>query len=115
MSSYGDHRDLHSFPTRRSSDLRETGGLGKHAQHSEPLNHPNRPSTGKAGLTVAQILDEDRGNGEQGCLDLQPRAFLALRATLTAPATVPSTSPSRTPKARLNGLLGRLGLRTGDA
>src|SRR5437870_9932759 len=23
---YGDHRDLHSFPTRRSSDLRKTGG-----------------------------------------------------------------------------------------
>src|SRR5688572_31218145 len=23
FASYGDHRDLHSFPTRRSSDLRE--------------------------------------------------------------------------------------------
>src|SRR5436305_15268954 len=27
--SYGDHRDLHSFPTRRSSDLTmQLGGLG---------------------------------------------------------------------------------------
>src|SRR5690554_7920364 len=25
FSWYGDHRDLHSFPTRRSSDLRERG------------------------------------------------------------------------------------------
>jgi hypothetical protein len=41
---------------------RETGGLGEHAEHSEPLNHPSRLSTGKTGLTVAQILDEDQGN-----------------------------------------------------
>src|SRR5438309_9264092 len=28
FSSYGDHRDLHSFPTRRSSDLRSDSRAG---------------------------------------------------------------------------------------
>src|SRR5690349_23958594 len=27
FSCYGDHRDLHSFPTRRSSDLRKAGSV----------------------------------------------------------------------------------------
>src|SRR5689334_24561091 len=28
----GDHRDLHSFPTRRSSDLRQSAGQRRHEQ-----------------------------------------------------------------------------------
>src|SRR5438477_6160522 len=28
FQGYGDHRDLHSFPTRRSSDLRPRGAAG---------------------------------------------------------------------------------------
>src|SRR5690606_39834836 len=34
-SRYGDHRDLHSFPTRRSSDLSQ--GLASVLNTSEPL------------------------------------------------------------------------------
>src|SRR5438067_8948921 len=32
---YGDHRDLHSFPTRRSSDLRPKGVLNPHATRGD--------------------------------------------------------------------------------
>src|SRR5438445_2003510 len=36
-----DHRDLHSFPTRRSSDLQAMARFQREAQASSSLNHPN--------------------------------------------------------------------------
>src|SRR5690606_41332473 len=33
---YGDHRDLHSFPTRRSSDLAPTTNRGRSARRTPP-------------------------------------------------------------------------------
>src|SRR5438874_7490215 len=42
--SYGDHRALHSFPTRRSSDLHAPGG----AQLGEKPPHHPRPKNGGA-------------------------------------------------------------------
>src|SRR5436190_6418551 len=49
---YADSRDLHSFPTRRSSDLRETGTLPEAGMQS-------RPDQG-ALLTILARLVRDR-------------------------------------------------------
>lgn len=45
----------------------------------------------------------------------QTDLFLAWRATRAAPAADPSTRPNSAPRARLRGLLGRLGWREGNA
>src|SRR5690606_41575292 len=39
----GDHRDLHSFPTRRSSDLRRAGSSGRSASSSPASRRPSTP------------------------------------------------------------------------
>src|SRR6266536_5040296 len=41
---YGDHRDLHSFPTRRSSDLRRPGRRRQHPLCAAPFRGHRRRS-----------------------------------------------------------------------
>src|SRR2546430_5482988 len=46
--SYGDHRDLHSFATRRSSDLaasERVSGLRRRRSHQNPMAAPGRTPT----------------------------------------------------------------------
>src|SRR5689334_23395408 len=42
---YGDHRDLHSFPTRRSSDLRSAGRPARAHRHRPPRRGGPHPAT----------------------------------------------------------------------
>src|SRR5690606_41690073 len=46
----GDRRDLHSFPTRRSSDLRELGAVVPRAGHRRVLAGGPRPRARAAAL-----------------------------------------------------------------
>src|SRR5687768_17707542 len=47
----GDHRDLHSFPTRRSSDLAKQVGLVPVPPGREPPHSGGAPSIGRAVVT----------------------------------------------------------------
>src|SRR5438034_7477890 len=62
---FGDHRDLHSFPTRRSSDLRDAQveGGGVHAR-------------------VAQSDRDGRGDEEEGGRDVEGAGDRTMKATL---------------------------------
>src|SRR5437016_9683891 len=59
---YGAHRDLHSFPTRRSSDL-----LDRRERDAEGARLDLVPSRADAELAApaAQVIDGDRGLREQ--------------------------------------------------
>src|SRR5438552_14565129 len=46
FQSYADHRDLHSFPTRRSSDLRTNVVLTEHLEH-RGSGHPRDHARGR--------------------------------------------------------------------
>src|SRR5690349_23695486 len=67
---YGDHRDLHSFPTRRSSDLR----LGDDAEvTAAPVGHHE-------GFDVDALVPVDRS--EEHTSELQSRRDLVCRLLL---------------------------------
>src|SRR5205823_12169579 len=70
----GDHRDLHSFPTRRSSDLRDPGA--KPGLHRAPgLGH----------LLVDQVerqVAEPGSRSEEHTSELQSLAYLVCRLLL---------------------------------
>src|SRR5947209_11778519 len=67
---YGHHRDLHSFPTRRSSDLRRTAGW-KPALHrsitARPFSAPSAPAWRRS---------------EEHTSELQSRQYLVCRLLL---------------------------------
>src|SRR5690349_24140183 len=58
FSCYGDHRDLHSFPTRRSSDLCDKGRYGYEWVHSD--DRVRAPMVRKNGELVEVSWPEDR-------------------------------------------------------
>src|SRR5699024_5624641 len=66
VRSYGAHRDLHSFPTRRSSDLGQPEHLGE-AVHRVRGEHPGAGAAGGAGvlLDVGELGVGDRVVGAQ--------------------------------------------------
>src|SRR5690348_2963678 len=94
FKSYGDHRDLHSFPTRRSSDLQNknprgwaefAAALGGHSalgsaltmrgvQAARPSLYDLRDELGRAGTPVLLLV----GDEDEGCLD----AALMLKRTM---------------------------------
>src|SRR6266513_4139448 len=65
---YGDHRDLHSFPTRRSSDL-ETLARAIHHAHTQGIVHRD--------LKPANVL-----RSEEHTSELQSRFDLVCRLLL---------------------------------
>src|SRR5439155_20331826 len=82
---YGDHRDLHSFPTRRSSDLGEAG-LKEEAsfivdqQAEELLSGFNR--IGMILRIAEQIERHDDIRSEEHTSELQSRGHLVCRLLL---------------------------------
>src|SRR5690606_41853634 len=67
FSLYGDHRDLHSFPTRRSSDLREQGEL--------------LAAKDRSGRVVRRVEQQD-ARSEEHTSELQSRENLVCRLLL---------------------------------
>src|SRR5947209_4042149 len=104
----GDHLDLHSFPTRRSSDLTRIGSLpgrGRigartpvalttresllRARQSRFLPRP-KTARERADILITHLLqalrDESRSRSEEHTSELQSRQYLVCRLLL-APAT----------------------------
>src|SRR5947209_16536913 len=76
---YGDHRDLHSFPTRRSSDLsgrpgldRETTGQGR--RRTQGRQYRSRDPTARQ--------RDARDRSEEHTSELQSRQYLVCRLLL---------------------------------
>src|SRR5205814_6893647 len=86
FSSYGDHRDLHSFPTRRSSDLKTNRScrLAKLAIHSSSSRVKTLPE-GLAGefSTIARVRSVTvRSRSEEHTSELQSLRHLVCRLLL---------------------------------
>src|SRR5262249_60800197 len=97
--SYGDHRDLHSFPTRRSSDLNgdgplvlETVGRLPPVMLREFLHPPREDERGKQGILVAVVNGQRRS--EEHTSELQSLTNLVCRLLLEKKKTRHSTKRS---------------------
>src|SRR5436309_8772254 len=80
VSCYGDHRDLHSFPTRRSSDLR----LSLH-RSQEPVWPPCRRARQAPAGRHARLGHPEgawRARSEEHTSELQSRENLVCRLLL---------------------------------
>src|SRR5437870_13786084 len=75
FSSYRAHRDLHSFPTRRSSDL-----IADRAARESFGKLWGAPLPEKPGLDARQMLDAARS--EEHTSELQSRGHLVCRLLL---------------------------------
>src|SRR5260221_5293181 len=76
FNGYGDHRDLHSFPTRRSSDLAEGEREGEAAESRAPGDHrdrrgPRRRGSGRA--SIAMITRRSTFGGDRKSTRLNSR------------------------------------------
>src|SRR5690606_42027660 len=78
LSGYRPHRDLHSFPTRRSSDLLRRGRVGRQARHGHALARQGNDA-----------IEVDLGDGnaaeqrsEEHTSELQSRENLVCRLLL---------------------------------
>src|SRR5438034_5403222 len=85
IKSYGYHLDLHSFPTRRSSDLREYAGLlctgdTNFARDSMDVYAPATTPHMSAKGMFALLLDDDRS--EEHTSELQSHSDLVCRLLL---------------------------------
>src|SRR5437879_8085172 len=98
FSSYGDHRDLHSFPTRRSSDLRSlflvSGTNGKTTTTAllaaalgtaGPIVHNTTGANLKTGLVSALAKDLE---SPVAVLEVDEAALVPVLAETTATAVV---------------------------
>src|SRR5436309_13469097 len=88
LKSYVDHRDLHSFPTRRSSDLR----ISRHADDAMPLTE----QVERLGRLLGQAHDPPR---------IRPVHAIPADASVRSANTNPSRSmmtPVSTGIGRLN-------------
>src|SRR5687768_18375777 len=79
--SYGDHRDLHSFPTRRSSDLRPTARVTRRAGETiapagPAAAWPASPASSR------QSRRETACRSEEHTSELQSRLHLVCRLLL---------------------------------
>src|SRR5205823_10444698 len=89
--SYRDHRFLHSFPTRRSSDLEETEPRAPRVAHHdreqgqrEQLDRCSQPHLDRR-LELAAPLQRDEGQdhrSEEHTSELQSLAYLVCRLLL---------------------------------
>src|SRR5687768_18209249 len=82
ISSHGDHRPLHSFPTRRSSDLlalQPDANLRLYNPHELPLDAT--VTCGGAPRTL-QVAPHDAIRSEEHTSELQSRLHLVCRLLL---------------------------------
>src|SRR5207249_9019766 len=58
--AYADHRDLHSFPTRRSSDLTSSKGAAIRAPKTAAIRSRNAGAGGNTRAVLPSLLREKR-------------------------------------------------------
>src|SRR5437764_11690754 len=97
MSGSGDRRDLHSFPTRRSSDLlavaRRPGTQGRFA-----LTLAAGDDEGALGIRVAAGAQLNAERSEEHTSELQSPMYLVCRLLLEKKKRSPA--PSRSTRSR---------------
>src|SRR5437764_6886473 len=76
FSCYGDHRDLHSFPTRRSSDLVSRPGLRPCVRGATPSAMPPGAAPGRCPRPSATTRSEEHTS------ELQSPMYLVCRLLL---------------------------------
>src|SRR5687767_15383012 len=86
FEGYGDHRDLHSFPTRRSSDLGRRPDLADAARSFRGEKHARQSEA-----RVLQIRSEEHTS------ELQSLAYLVCRLLLEKKKAPPRCTASATP------------------
>src|SRR5947199_1391309 len=84
---YRDHRDLHSFPTRRSSDLLERQGYAAAFQDPEVLKAIQNGPIGAIAITVVEWSGQDQQmqvipRSEEHTSELQSLRHLVCRLLL---------------------------------
>src|SRR5687768_18278925 len=89
---YGDLRDLHSFPTRRSSDLLQRGQLdavdldaagARLVEAGEDVHERRLAGSGRAhDSREVAARDRERDRSEEHTSELQPRLHLVCRLLL---------------------------------
>src|SRR5207237_10867613 len=77
-----DHCDLHSFPTRRSSDLRRVAGRRKQGAFSRS-QPPARPGEQEVGIERKRLRSEEHTSELQSHLNLVCRLLLEKKKTTT--------------------------------
>src|SRR5438876_5518475 len=78
---YVDHRDLHSFPTRRSSDLWVAPGWGAGTSSSFRTDGPPYSETRIAFMTMAPFRSEEHTSELQSPVHLVCRLLLEKKKT----------------------------------
>src|SRR3712207_9013162 len=85
FKGYGDHRDLHSFPTRRTSDLRP-GRPSRGVPPPTSAATPSRKSAQKPGCSAGRSSRPRPGGfwprSEEHTSELQSRQYLVCRLLL---------------------------------
>src|SRR3712207_8545813 len=84
---YGDHRDLHSFPPRRPSNLIAAGGtdawIGVQARMSvDPIQPTTRPIETPMAVSVTASTRNCQRRSEEHTSELQSRQYLVCRLLL---------------------------------
>src|SRR5438874_8978310 len=81
---YGDHRDLHSFPTRRSSDLLDIGSPYSPCRSSAvpSLRHYDLSETINPRELAGGVPVSERSRSEEHTSELQSRRELVCRLLL---------------------------------
>src|SRR5436309_12125530 len=85
VNYYGNHRDLHSFPTRRSSDLRPPGREAEAAQERPRAGRRLHVFAGRVRLREAhpsELPERARDRSEEHTSELQSRENLVCRLLL---------------------------------
>src|SRR5438034_7236818 len=93
---YGDNRDLHSFPTRRSSDLSLAGGLIQMVVSDHP--HVTSVQLGLAATWTEAKRSEEHTSELQSHSDLVCRLLLEKKKQNAQSPTHPHDKATRTPK-----------------
>src|SRR5438876_7131172 len=76
FSCYGDHRDLHSFPTRRSSDLRSNDLMKCRSKSSSDASSPRQRSSIASAHARSDLRSEEHTSELQSPVHLVCRLLL---------------------------------------
>src|SRR5690554_7334161 len=82
FQSYGDHRDLHSFPTRRSSDLKIKGLKSKVGKRTVGFRHSMHVFFLLVSAALLVVCSNNFSRSEEHTSELQSRPHLVCRLLL---------------------------------
>src|SRR5438105_13397543 len=81
FSWYGDHRHLHSFPTRRSSDLSAASGAWSRTSSAVSIGSERRITAVARSRSIERLRSEEHTSELQSRVDLVCRLLLEKKNT----------------------------------